>query len=170
MRPGFNPWVGKIPWRRVCNPLLCSCLESPMDRGACWASAHEIAENRTQLKQLKQKHEKQFIYFDFNKRFISKRLIEGKRILYKIQKCITVQCLVGLLRWLSGEEPAYQCKRHRRCRFDPSVIKIPWRRACNPLQYSCLENPVDRGAWQATVPRVTKSWTRLKQLSTHTPL
>ena len=31
----------------------------------------------------------------------------------------------------------------------------------------CLENPVDRGAWQATVHRVTKSWTRLQQLSTH---
>ena len=29
----------------------------------------------------------------------------------------------------------------------------------NPLQYSCLEDPVDRGAWQATVHRVTKSWT-----------
>ena len=29
------------------------------------------------------------------------------------------------------------------------------------LQYSCLENPMDRGAWQATVHRVTKSWTRL---------
>ena len=27
----------------------------------------------------------------------------------------------------------------------------------NPLQYSCLENPMDRGAWQATVHRVTKS-------------
>ena len=37
----------------------------------------------------------------------------------------------------------------------------------NPLQYSCLENPMDRVAWQATVPRVTKNWTRLKQLSTH---
>ena len=35
----------------------------------------------------------------------------------------------------------------------------------NPLQYSCLENPVDRGAWLATVHGVTKSWTRLKQLS-----
>ena len=32
----------------------------------------------------------------------------------------------------------------------------------NRLQYSCLENPMDRGAWQATVHRVTKSWTRLK--------
>ena len=31
----------------------------------------------------------------------------------------------------------------------------------NPLQYSCLENPMDRGAWRATVPRVTKSQTRL---------
>ena len=38
----------------------------------------------------------------------------------------------------------------------------------NPLQYTCLENPMDRGAWQATVHRVTKSWTGLKQLSTHT--
>ena len=30
-----------------------------------------------------------------------------------------------------------------------------------PLQYSCLENPTDRGAWWATVHGVTKSWTRL---------
>ena len=35
----------------------------------------------------------------------------------------------------------------------------------NPLQYSCLENPKDRGAWQATVHRVAKSRTQLKQLS-----
>ena len=33
-----------------------------------------------------------------------------------------------------------------------------------PLQYSCLENPMDRGVWQATVHRVPKSQTRLKQL------
>ena len=31
----------------------------------------------------------------------------------------------------------------------------------NPLQYSCLENPIDRGAWWATVHGVTKSWARL---------
>ena len=35
----------------------------------------------------------------------------------------------------------------------------------HPLQYSCLENPVDRGAWRATVHRVVNSRTRLKQLS-----
>ena len=31
----------------------------------------------------------------------------------------------------------------------------------NPLQYSCLENPMDRGAWQATVHGFAKSWTQL---------
>jgi len=36
----------------------------------------------------------------------------------------------------------------------------------NPLQYSSLENPMDRGAWRATLLGVTKSRTRLKQLST----
>ena len=38
----------------------------------------------------------------------------------------------------------------------------------NLLQYSCLENPMDRGAWQAAGHRVAKSWTWLKQLSTST--
>ena len=37
----------------------------------------------------------------------------------------------------------------------------------NPLQYSRLENPKDRGAWRATVHKVAKSQTRLKRLSTH---
>ena len=37
----------------------------------------------------------------------------------------------------------------------------------NPLQYSCLENPMDRGAWWATVHWVTKSQTLLKLLSIH---
>ena len=37
----------------------------------------------------------------------------------------------------------------------------------NPLQYSCLENLVDRGAWWAAVHGVGQSRTRLKQLSMH---
>ena len=45
--------------------------------------------------------------------------------------------------------------------FDPWVEKIPWRRHGNPLQYSCLENPMSRGARRATVPVVAKSWMRL---------
>ena len=39
--------------------------------------------------------------------------------------------------------------------------KSPGERNGNPLQYSCLENPMDGGAWQATVHVVARSWTRL---------
>ena len=59
---------------------------------------------------------------------------------------------------------------------DGSVVKNPpavqltlvpslgWedRRGGNPLQYSCLENPMDREAWRATVHGVAESWTQLK--------
>ena len=47
-------------------------------------------------------------------------------------------------------------------KFDPWVGKIPWRRECNPLQYSCLGSLMDRGVWQPSVPGVEKSRTRLK--------
>ena len=49
----------------------------------------------------------------------------------------------------------------------PGLGRSPGGGHGNPLQDSCLENLMDRGAWQATVHRVAKSWTRLKQLSTH---
>ena len=48
--------------------------------------------------------------------------------------------------------------------------RSPGRGNDNPLQYSCLENPMDRGAWWGTVHGVTKSQTRLKGLSMHTPM
>ena len=45
----------------------------------------------------------------------------------------------------NGKEPACQCRRRKRCCFNPWIWKIPWRRSWRPLQYSCLENPMDRG-------------------------
>ena len=116
-------------------------------------------------------------------------------------KCIPYSSY-SLPRQHSGKEPACQCRRPKRCRFDPWIRKIPWSRSrkqavsywsreqatscwsreqatsCwsreqatkevgNPLQYSCLQNPVDRGAWQAIVHGVAKSQA---QLSTHTLL
>ena len=52
---------------------------------------------------------------------------------------------------------------------DPSLI-LGWGRSPeegngNPLQYSCLENPMDMGAWRATAHGVVKSWTRLSDLT-----
>ena len=43
----------------------------------------------------------------------------------------------------------------------PGLRRSPGEGDGNPLQYSCLENPMDGGAWQATVHGVAKSWTRL---------
>ena len=67
----------------------------------------------------------------------------------------------GVLRWLSNKESACNAG-------DPSLIPGSGRSSGegngNPFQYSCLENPMDRGAWWATVHGVAKSWTRL---STH---
>ena len=51
---------------------------------------------------------------------------------------------------------AGSCSRHRRRRFYPGVGKIPGGGNGNPHQYSCLENPMDRGAWQATVHGATR--------------
>ena len=73
----------------------------------------------------------------------------------------------GLPRWCCGKEPACQCRRHKRHGFDPWVRKICGGGHDSPLQYTCLENPMDRVAWWATVHRVSKSQIRLKQSSTH---
>ena len=48
----------------------------------------------------------------------------------------------------------------------PGSGRSPGEGNGNPLQYSCLENPMDRGDWQATVDGVAKSWAQLKWLST----
>ena len=43
----------------------------------------------------------------------------------------------------------------------PGLARSPEGGHGNPLQYSCLENSMDRGAWRVTVHRIAKSWTRL---------
>ena len=63
----------------------------------------------------------------------------------------------GFLGSPSGKEPACQCRRYVRHGFDPWVGKIPGGGHGNQLQYSCLGNSIDRGAWKATVHRVTES-------------
>ena len=57
----------------------------------------------------------------------------------------------------SGKECECQCKSHKRLGFDPWVGKIPGEGHGNPLQYSCLENPMDGEAWWATVHGIAES-------------
>ena len=47
----------------------------------------------------------------------------------------------------------------------PGTVKSPGERNGNPLQYSCLENPMDRGAWWATVHGVANGQTRLSDFT-----
>ena len=62
-------------------------------------------------------------------------------------------------RWLRWLRICLPCRRPR---FDPWVRKMHWRRGWQPTQYSCLENPMDRRVWRATVHGVAKSRTWLK--------
>ena len=51
-RPGFNPWVRKIPWRRIWEPTSISCLGKTMDRAVLRATVHGVTESQTGLKLL----------------------------------------------------------------------------------------------------------------------
>ena len=73
----------------------------------------------------------------------------------------------GLSRWLRSKESTCDAEDAG----DPGSVSGQGRSSggepSSSLQYSCLENPMDRGAWQVTVHGVTKSWTWLKWLSMH---
>ena len=48
-RPGFTTWVGKILWRRACNPLQYSCLRNPHGQRGWLVTVHGVAKSQTQL-------------------------------------------------------------------------------------------------------------------------
>ena len=58
-----------------------------------------------------------------------------------------------------------ECRRHKRCRFDPWVGKIPWRRKWQPTPVLLPENPMDGVTWWAIGHGISKSWTWLEWLS-----
>ena len=66
-----------------------------------------------------------------------------------------------------GSPPACKCRRYKRCGFNPGCGRSPGEGHDNSLQYPCLENPMDGGAWRAMVHSVAQSQTRLRWLSTH---
>ena len=73
-----------------------------------------------------------------------------------ILPCMTQQ---GLLRWFSSKESACNAGVAGDTGSIPGLGRSPGEGQGNPLQYSCLDNPMDRGPWWATVYKVVKSWT-----------
>ena len=67
--------------------------------------------------------------------------------------------MLGLLWWLSGKESTCNIGASGDSDLIPGLGRSPGGGHDNPLQYSYLEKPVDRGAWQAVAHRVAKSWT-----------
>ena len=129
------------------NPLQCSCLENPRDRGSWWAAVYGVAQSRTRLKRL------------------SSSSNSSSWCIYIYVTLWPKHCLIliywihmGFLGSLNGEESACNVKDLGSI---PGLGKIPREGHCNPLQYSCLENSMDRGAWWATVHGVAKSQTWL---------
>ena len=81
-----------------------------------------------------------------------------------------LKSLTGCVRlpwWLSGKESTCNAGATGNAGLIPELGRSLQGGYGNLLQYSCLENPMDRGAWQATVHGVTKSRTWLKWLSMH---
>ena len=73
----------------------------------------------------------------------------------------------GYSRGLSGKESTWNAVASGDASSVPGLGRSPGEGDGNRLQYSCLENPMGRRAWRATVQRVSKSQTRLKQLIMH---
>jgi len=61
-----------------------------------------------------------------------------------------------LPRWLSGKEPPANLGDAGHMNSIPGWGRSPGGRNRNPLQHSCLENPMDRGAWQAAIHGVIR--------------
>ena len=120
-----------------------------MDGRAWWAVVHGVAKSRTRLSDFT---------FTFHFHALEKGMATHSSVLawripgtgepgglqsmgsHRVGHDWSDLAVAGFPGSTSDKEPGCQCRRHKRCGFDPWVWKFPWRRAWRPPQYSCLEN------------------------------
>ena len=141
-RLGSIPGLGRFPGEGNGNPLQYSCLENPMDRRAWKGTVYGVAR----------------VGHDLATKLLL--LLGPWYLIFKVDMYRTSQVVLVV------KNPSANAGDIRDTGLIPG-----WRTSLgggnvNPLQYSCLENPINRGAWWATVHRVAKRWTWLKQRST----
>ena len=146
-----------------------------MGGGAWWAAVHEVAKSRTRLSDFT---------FTFHFHALEKEITTHSSVLtWRIpgtaepgglpsmgshrvghdwsDLAAAALMLRGFPGGLDSKEPTCDAGHIRDASSIPGSGRSPGEENSNPLQYSCLENPMDRGAWQATIYGVTKSRTRL---------
>ena len=111
---GLIPGSGSSPGEGNGNPLQCSCLENPTDRGAWQTRVHRVTKTQARLSALSF-----FIMLRNNNSYLF----------------VIYHCRLNAHTHFPGgpsKEPACQCRRRERRGFDPWVGKIPWRREWQP--------------------------------------
>ena len=98
------------------------------------------------IKTTSHKEQEMFLFTDLKKN----KTVSHISVYHKLSQC------------LSGKESAYNAGATGDAGLIPEFGRSPGGGHNNPHQYSCLENPMDRGAWWATVHRLAKSRIRLK--------
>ena len=127
---GFNPWVGKISWRRKWQP---TDIVLP-------GKSHG---QRSLVGYSPQGH---------------KQLDTTERLHFHFHN------IIGLPHWLNGKETVCNAGLTGNAALISGLGRSPSEEHGNPLQYSCLESPKDRGYCQVTVHRVSKSHAQLKRI------
>ena len=122
--PDSIPGSGRSLGEGNANSLQYSCLENPMEEGARYTTVHGVAKSRTWLNDWTELNCTLFIDYQFQFGFPHSSI--GK----------SSACNAGDLGSI------------------PGLGRSPGEVNGNPLQYSFLENPMDRRAWQATVHRI----------------
>ena len=130
---GSIPGLGRSPGEGKGYPLQYSGVENSMD-----SMVHGVAKSRTQLS---------------DSHFMVGEGLWGGLQDFKFHYIANLR----LPQWFRGKESACSVKD---VGFIPGLRRSPGGQHSNPLQYSCLENTMDKGVWRATVHRVAKNQTQ----------
>ena len=134
----------------------CPTFCNPMDWSPPGSSVHGISQAR---------NTRTSCHFLLQGIFLTQTLNPCLQGLLVCLKQITLDTIHGT----GGKEPTCQCRRQKRCRFDPCVGKIPWSEGMATHSSTLAWRiPMDRGAWHATVlgsQRVVHDWSDLAHMS-----
>ena len=149
--PGTIPGLGRSPGEGNGNPLQYSCLENPMDGGAWWATVHGVAKSGTQLSDFTFTF---YLYLSYSEHMDTQRLSGFLCQLPQLFSYIALPTFFFFSPIPTSTLPqTVTFISYMVCEvsFFGFPFPIPGEGNGNPLQYSCLVNPMDRGALWATV-------------------